>query len=87
MPMKVSTYRGEVCGERLGLFEKIHGALGRVVERARSFWDTTLGCSPKETKISLSKRSFAVQAKYRLSERSIAASQGEFQVPDHEGTN
>ena len=28
MLMKISTYRSEVCGERLGLFEKIHGASG-----------------------------------------------------------
>jgi hypothetical protein len=32
--MKVSTYRGEVWGERPGLFEKIHGASGVWVERA-----------------------------------------------------
>jgi hypothetical protein len=28
MLMKISTYRSEVCGERSGLFEKIHGASG-----------------------------------------------------------
>ena len=28
MLMEVSTYRGEVCGERSGLFEKIHGTSG-----------------------------------------------------------
>jgi hypothetical protein len=33
--MKVSAYRGEVFGESLGLFEKIHGASGVWVARAR----------------------------------------------------
>ena len=36
MLVKVSTYRREFCGERSGLFEKIHGASGVWVERARS---------------------------------------------------
>ena len=34
--MKVSAYRGEVGSERLGLFEKFHGASGVWAERARS---------------------------------------------------
>ena len=36
MPMKVSAYRSEVGSERLGLFEKFHGASGVWAERARS---------------------------------------------------
>ena len=53
MLVEVSTYRGEFCGERSGLFEKIHEASGVWVERARSigraqsqvnFRDMTLGC-------------------------------------------
>ncbi len=36
MPMEVPAYRGEVCGESLGLFEKIHGTSGVWVERVRS---------------------------------------------------
>jgi len=36
MLVKVSTYRGELCGERSGLFEKIHEASGVWVEKARS---------------------------------------------------
>jgi len=40
--VKVSAYRGELWGERLGLFEKIHGASGvwagpaRCLERTRT---------------------------------------------------
>ena len=38
MLMKVSAYLGEVCGERLGLFEKIHGASGVWIELVWSVW-------------------------------------------------
>ena len=61
MLVEVSTYRGEFCGERSGLFEKIHEASGVWVERARSigraqsqvnFRDTTLAARYRSDQIS-----------------------------------
>ena len=73
MPMKVSAYRGKVCGERLGLFEKIHGASGVWVEHARS--------------VGRGKCLVVCKKKPRLacSSESIAATGGEFRIPRTEG--
>ena len=83
--MKVSAYRGEVCGERSGLFKKFHGASGVWVEqawcvgRARS-----VGCARS---VESARSLVAVEKKPRLAcpSESIAATRGEFRIPPTEG--
>ena len=67
--MKVSAYRGEVFGESLRLFEKIHGASGVWVAHARY--------------VGRAKSLVAGQKQPRLacSSESIAATRGEFRTP------
>ncbi len=69
MLLKVSTNRGEVCGERLGLFEKIHGASGVWIGRARSVGRAkSLVTSEKTSRLA-------------CPSESIAATRGEFRIP------
>jgi len=71
--MKVSAYRGEVCGERSGLFKNFHGASGVWVEQA---W-----CVGRARSL------VAGGKKPRLAcpSESIAATRGEFRIPYTEG--